>query len=293
MVHVRCIVFALLAGVCSVAAVETSDEAGSVTDPRWQAGVFLGAARLPHYRGSSEYKNYLVPIPFGIYRGDILKAGRGGVRSILFNNVRFDASISFSGNPPVNSDDKAREGMPDLPPLIEAGPALKWWPVGKFDDASFFVELAARGTMSVDVQDDFGLAYEGWRSELSLNYRKEFPTAGGKNWKIGGSLGCYAADERYHRYFYEVDERFATALRPAYDAKAGYGGTGLSAWISKRLNPRLVFGVFGRVDDLHGAVFEDSPLVDDLYNFTGGAAFIWTIFQSSERVPRDPAEAGE
>lgn len=282
----------LLLALAPFACVHAEDVPPPDTDPKWQAGVFLGYARLPHYRGSDEHKEYIVPILYFIYRGEMVKAGRGGVRGVLFNNVRFDASVSMSGNPPVDSDDDdARTGMHDLPPLIEAGPALKWWPVGRFDHASLYVELAVRATASVDVQEDWGVAYQGWRSELSLNYRKEFPQADGKNWRVGGSVGCYAADTRYFRYFYDVPERYATDERPAYDAHGGYGGVGLSGWITKRLNPRLVAGIFGRVDHINGAEFEDSPLVQEENNFTGGAALIWTFAQSEKRVARDPTEA--
>lgn len=283
-------VLGLLAATALRAATNDADLA---TDPKWQAGLFLGYARLPHYRGSDAYKEYVVPVPYFIYRGEVVKAGRGGLRGVLFNNLRFDLSVSMSGNPPVDSDeDDARAGMPDLPPLVEAGPALKWWPLGRIDHASLYVELAARGTASIDVQDDWGVAYEGLRSELSLNYRKEFPRPGGKHWRIGGSLSAYAADERYHRYFYDVPADYATATRPAYAARGGYAGAGLSGWITRRLGPRLVAGVFGRVDHLDGAAFEDSPLVRAENNFTAGTALVWTFAESQKRVPRDPTETG-
>ena len=35
--------------------------------PLWEAGVFCGAVRIPHYRGSDEYSDYFVPIPYFVF----------------------------------------------------------------------------------------------------------------------------------------------------------------------------------------------------------------------------------
>ena len=40
--------------------------------PLWELGVGVGALRLPHYRGSDQSHNFLLPVPYLVYRGQIL-----------------------------------------------------------------------------------------------------------------------------------------------------------------------------------------------------------------------------
>ncbi|HNK33316.1 MAG TPA: MipA/OmpV family protein, partial [Plasticicumulans sp.] len=56
--------------------------------------------------------------------------------------------------------------------------------------------------------------------------------------------------------------------------------------VSKRF-PQFWVGGFARYDDLRGAVFEDSPLVDSRSSWAAGAAIAWVFDQSATRVPAD------
>ncbi len=262
---------------------ETNAPAKSGGLPKWEAGIFVGATQLPHYKGSDHYDSYILPMPYFIYRGDRIQTDRDGLRGIFFKSIRFESIISISGHPPVDGDDSSRAGMPDLSPLLEVGPAIKWWPLGKREAATFFAQLAGRATVSINVDDHFDMAYEGLRGELSLHYSHAFLE---KRWRAGTALSLYAGDRDYHGYFYDVPEPYATAVRPAYNAKAGYGGCGLSLFVTRKLRNNLSVGLYARCDYLGGAVFEDSPLVDRDNNTTLGTALIWRFAESSRRVSR-------
>ena len=264
---------------------ETNVPAGP---PKWEAGIFVGATRLPHYKGSAGYDTYVLPVPYFIYRGEWFRADREGLRGIFFRNPRFESQVSLSGHPPVD-DDGLRRGMRELPPLIEAGPALKWWPAGRRRAAACFVQLATRATFSVDVDDDCDMAYEGLRGELALHYSRAFAKG---SWRLGGALAAYAGDGRYHGFFYDVPARDATADRPAHDAASGYGGCGLSLFVTRRLTETLSGGLYARWDHLGGAAFRESPLVERDNGFTLGTAIIWQLARSQRRVARtgEPVE---
>lgn len=262
---------------------ETNAPAGPAGPPKWEAGLFVGATRLPHYKGSAGWDTYVLPVPYFIYRGDWFQADREGLRGIFFRNVHIESLVSLSGHPPVD-DDGARRGMPDLPALAEAGPALKWWPVGRRRPFACFVQLAARATLSVDVDDGLDMAYEGLRGELSLHCSRAFMK---RRWRLGGALAGYAGDGRYHGFFYDVPARDATAARPAYDADSGYGGCGLSLFLTRRLTETLSGGIYARWDYLGGAAFRESPLVERDNGCTLGAAIIWRFARSKRHVTRN------
>src|SRR5215813_10907223 len=94
--------------------------------PLWEVGAGLAYARLPDYRGSDESHNYLLPFPLLIYRGDFFKSDREGVRAQFLDSRYVELELSAGATVPVNSKkNKARQGMPDLRPTLELGPALK------------------------------------------------------------------------------------------------------------------------------------------------------------------------
>ena len=83
--------------------------------------------RLPHYRGSDQSRNWVLPVPYVVYRGDIIKADRDGARAVLFDTERFDVDLSVAATAPTRSDDNdARQGMPDLAATFELGPNLNF-----------------------------------------------------------------------------------------------------------------------------------------------------------------------
>jgi outer membrane scaffolding protein for murein synthesis (MipA/OmpV family) len=105
--------------------------------------------------------------------------------------------------------------------------------------------------------------------------------AGLAGWDLGLLAGPMFGSERNHEYFYSVAPQYATADRPAFDAKAGYAGSQFLISLSKRY-PRYWLGAFARWDSLKGAAFADSPLVrtENYFAVGIGIGIAW-IFRES------------
>jgi len=56
--------------------------------PLWELGFGFFALTSPDYRGSDESRDYLLPLPYIIYRGDILRVDRSGIYGRLFESDR-------------------------------------------------------------------------------------------------------------------------------------------------------------------------------------------------------------
>jgi outer membrane protein len=239
--------------------------------PRWEIGVGLGVLSLPFYRGASGGRSYVVPVPFIQYRGEHLRVDEEGIRSYLFrrNGARLD--FSLAGGVPVSSDGtSARRGMPSLDPTVEIGPSLEfllWHP--KERDRALWLKFPLRAALSVALKN---IEYQGWVFAPYLDYRM---IKGGRSepWTVTLSLGPQFADRRYHDYFYEVTSAYATPQRPEYHPATGYSGSRITLGLQKRLGSYWL-GAFLRYDDLHGAAFSDSPLVQQGHYYALGAAVI-------------------
>lgn len=253
----------------------------------WELGIFSGAARIPHYPGSDEYSWYVLPLPYFIYRGEIIQSDRDGLRGIFFNSEKFESSISFSGNPPVDEDNEAREGMPDLDALFEVGPGLKYFFLGRGylkETDTLYAEIALRAAVSIGFDSGIDMAYQGLHADLSLVYA---------NWSLlkehkisfGGKTGADFCDSELNRYFYDVSSPYVRSGRGYYESGSGYTGFFLSGWLQKELTPALSVGVYSRWDNMNGAVFEDSPLLKEKNSFTFGCALTWKIWESESRAP--------
>jgi outer membrane scaffolding protein for murein synthesis (MipA/OmpV family) len=261
-------------------------QADGVMKPLWELGLFNFVASIPDYRGSDESTLYAFPLPYLVYRGERLRATREGVRGILYQDSRFETSLSAFGNPPVSRDNEAREGMPDLDALVELGPSVKWFFRGRDPLDKLYLQLSARAAASISFQSGPQMRYQGITGGLDAVYSNQ------SQWRDLGiryrlTAGIVAGDAGYHRYFYEVAPAYATPERPAYGAEAGYGGFSLSASMQYDLAPRLAIGFYSRWDNLDGAVYADSPLVKTQNNFVIGAALILKPLRSDTLVASD------
>ena len=252
--------------------------------PKWEVGLFGMASRVPMYRGADEYRWYAFPIPYFIYRGEYIQADKDGVKGLFYKGYRFELELSMSGNPPVKDNGGIRAGMPKLDPLIEAGPAARLFLYHGEKLKAVYLEAAARGVISVDM-DNLSPGYEGLRSDLSVVMAGFRPSADSP-WMAGLKTGLEFSSRDFNGYFYNVDQAYATADRPYYQSKAGYGGMFASGWISRRLFDGVSVAMYARLDNVGGAVFEDSPLVRAETSYMVGAGLTWKIAQSKNQVKR-------
>lgn len=277
----RCAGIGLTAVVCALS-LPASPRAEPIPRPRWEVGVGLAALSMPAYRGSNEQDGYLFPVPYAIYRGEVLKVDREMVRGLFFTWERVNLNVSMSGSAPAASKDlEAREGMPDLAATIEFGPEMD---VVLSEGRGHRVEfnLPVRRVATVDTS---GLRGIGWVTNPSLSLVIEDVGPGG-GWEAGISGGPLWADVGLHDYYYAVSPDQARDDRPAYRAHGGYSGSVVTLSLSKRY-PRHWLGLFVRANLLQGAAFEGSPLVEDQVGFLAGVVISWVPLQSREMVLAD------
>lgn len=246
--------------------------------PLWEFGMGAGGFYMPDYRGSDHQSTYLFPFPFVIYRGDFFKADRSGVSGRFLDSEYLDLELSMSGGAPVRSkNNEARQGMPDLKPTLELGPQAIIRIAGKARDVTRLdLRLPLRQAVTVSSNP----RAVGWVFTPALN----LSITPRDQWQFGAQVGLYYATNKYHRYMYEVAPQYATAARPAYAAKGGYGGWQLTTSLSRRFDTMYVGG-FLRASTVRGAVFDDSPLIKRKTNFYAGFGISWLFAKSSEMVP--------
>jgi len=250
--------------------------------PLWEAGAGLALLHMPDYRGSDERRFLLLPYPYLIYRGDILRVERERISGRIFKTENVLLDFSLFGNVPVDSSkNEARRGMPDLDPTFEIGPSLNITLLDNRRDAyKWSLALPLRAVFSTDFAS---LHHEGWVLNPRLVFEKS-DVLPGSGLNLGISAGPMFADGAYHRYFYSVGPAYATASRPSYDAGGGYSGSALSIGLNKKMEP-WIFNIFVSVDFLQGAVIEDSPLVKSKYSIMSGISVSWVFLKSEKLVP--------
>lgn len=242
--------------------------------PKWEAGFGLAALELPHYRGSDQSRAWLLPLPYFVYRGDVLKADREGARALLLQSARIDFDISVAAAAPTHShDNTARSGMPDLRPMAELGPSAKV-SLLRSGDLSMDLRVPLRAALTIESKP----RHVGWTlsPHLAVDLRR-----GG--WDLGVYTGPVLADRRYLATFYDVPAAYATASRPAYRSGGGRAGWQFVAGASRRVGD-LWLGAYAKVDDVSGAAFDGSPLVRRRSTVSYGIGLSWVFAHSAERV---------
>lgn len=245
--------------------------------PLWEVGVGVSLLSMPDYRGADQRRSHALPIPYLVYRGDVVEIDRNKARGVFYKGDRSEWDVSVSAAVPVRSNDNpARANMPNLDPAIEIGP--QWNYTLRDDWIRATLRLPLRKVFAIDFPDmrEIGAVFT---PTLALD-RANHPWPG---WHASLSTGPIFGDRGYFNYYYGVDAVLATANRPAWQANTGYGGWQLTATMTKRFD-RLWLGGFLRGDYLGGAAFEDSPLLGKKTSWMGGVGIAWVFAESEKRV---------
>lgn len=240
-------------------------------EPKAELGIGLAAQNLRDYRGSTHSQTQAVPFPFVIYRGERIQANRDEVtgRFLYGNNWELNASAEAALNG-GSADNPLRVGMPELKSTGEIGPSLNFNLSGQDFDEGWSLRLPVRAVLAVDFSS---IEHIGFNANPKLTYRE--PDFFG--WKGKVDLGFLWATGDYHNYYYQVEDRYVTAERSAYNAKGGFSGSYLKFSLKRHFG-RWWLGWNLRYDNLQGTVFEDSPLMEtDHYYATTFAVgyFFW------------------
>jgi outer membrane scaffolding protein for murein synthesis (MipA/OmpV family) len=248
--------------------------------PLWEVGMGVMSVQLPAYRGSVDSSSEVLPIPYLVYRGEYVKADKDGLRGVLFDSDQFEVNLSLAASPPVSSSKvAARHDMPDLSSTLELGSSVDvklWQSADSTTHLKLFVPMRAAFTVERQPR------YVGWQFTPRINLDLENPL-GLQGWTLGSVAGPVFGSREQHEYFYGVAPQYASAQRPAYDARGGYAGLQVLTAMWKRF-PSYWVGGFVRYDNVSGAVFENSPLVTQRAGFSGGFAVSWVFGQSSRMV---------
>lgn len=256
----------------------------AVHEPLWEFGVGVAVMELPDYRGSDEYRSYVLPFPYVLYRAERLRIDREGVRGLLARSERLRLELSVNAAVPVRSDkSEARRGMEDLDPTVEFGPGLEYLLLRE-GSHTWKLELPLRAVIETDLRHT---ATHGWVFNPHLAYARRLPDIGGPT-RLSVSFGPQFGSNAFHDFIYRVEPQYATPTRPAYDPPGGYSGASVLVFVGHYLNHKLFVGGFLRYDTLTKAAFRDSPLVKDGETFMAGIV-VNRVFTHSRR----PAQHGE
>lgn len=250
--------------------------------PLWEIGAGAAAAWTPDYPAAEDSSLRALPFPAVVYRGDFLRIGDSSVVSgRLFRSPRLELDVSLDGSLDAESDDiDARRGMPDLGFLFEAGPELEIALSDPGDDTrTLKLELPLRGVFS---WDDDGVRSRGLVFNPELEYEK--PAFAGTPWELSLSVAPVFATQELHDYFYTVEPVYATASRPAYEARSGYLQTEFGARLTRRDPKRFLF--LGITVNAHsGSRNEESPLYRRDVTWALYAGVVFALWQSEELAP--------
>ena len=266
---------------------ETAADAAGATEPAspkeplplWEIGAVAIAAYQPAYPGSDQDLARLRILPFGIYRGSLLRADGNGIGLRGFRTERFEWDVSGSAafGSSANSV-RIRQGMPGIGTLVEIGPALKV-NLGDLVDPKrdrHLTQLEVPVRAVFDVSD--GFAHRGWTFEPRLSHTAWTSPS----FALVVSASTLFADRSLNHLYYGVDAAYATAERPAYDARAGLIATRLGASLRHRINPTLRLQYFAQLETVRGAANESSPLVRSRQDAGIGVSLIWGVWHSAQ-----------
>lgn len=225
--------------------------------------------RSQDYRGSDQYHNHILPIPYFSYTTKTTEAESSFLRQLLFAFSIFEVKLGISAGLSVDSSkNDARSGMPNLDYTFELGPlfVMNFY---KGKNLHFNLNTSARRTFYTNLENRLGVYGTYGVSYLLLSYEYEsfyWETTAALTW---GSKG-------FHDYYYQVEKRFATADRPEYESRAGYSGWHWTSLVKFKLW-QLRFLSFVRMDDLKNVAFHESPLFkrERYWMFGSGIFFIF------------------
>lgn len=257
--------------------------AGGIEKPLWEAGLAGISGYVPDYPSSDENRADWIVLPYLVYRGEVFRAGDKGIaRSRLVRSERVEFDLSLDGSFETESEDNlARRGMPDLDYLFELGPRLQITLTDRFQGGKIDLEFPARGVIATDFSS---ASLEGIVFQPQIAWQHGNFLGTGTRFKL--SFGPILATEDFMDYFFEVEPRYATRERPAYDGRGGYLGSELA--LSGIREIRDFLSIIGdiKIDYLKGSSNEDSPLFRDDITVSVRIGLLWTPFRS-KRMARE------
>lgn len=250
----------------------------------WGFRIVAFGQNFPAYPSSSDQNFTALPIPYPVYRGKIFSFGQD-LEEIasgqLLSTNRINLSVGLSASFPESSDKlSGRTGMPDLDFLVEAGPEINMaLNGGPDDDRELLLSLQVRAAVSIDDLDATGRGFS-FNPELEYLARDFLDAKTELRFRISPIWGT----RDYTDFFYGVAPEYATADRPAFDAKSGYVNTEFLVGLNRKITDRLEFRGSIRLWVNKGSANASSPLFQRDYDRGIRLALYWTAWESGRRV---------
>ncbi|PWK47339.1 MipA/OmpV family protein [Pleionea mediterranea] len=269
------ILVSLLPVIVTASSTSEETERQPKAEDFFEIGAGFSIIDVPHYAGSDEKNTYVVPFPYFVYQSDKVSLNREGLKRHISSTNKWDLDISFAGTLPLDSEDNdARQGMQDLDWVGLGGPSINYHAYNS-ENSRVKIILPVRFGIATDFRS---ADYVGWEFSPGVRFEHTFHQESTK-WKFLTSANYFYASEKFNDYYYSVDQAYATAERPEYQAEAGNAGYQAMFGLTRR-DGNFWSGGFLRYRSVSGATFEDSPLVRKQDNFYIGVAFAWIIHSS-------------
>ena len=249
--------------------------------PRYEIGVGAIGLNTPDYPGSQQNKIRVIPFPWIIYRGKVVRLDDEGNRAKLTSSSRYEIGVQPSFSFPVKSDQNSiRQGLPDLDYIVGLGPRLLLRFLPHHSSHRLNFSIATIGHHATNFKTRF--RFQG----LSINSALSHWYSWNENLTLFSRVKLQFGSTQHNRYFYEVRPHEATPKRPAYEAKPGLVTSSLSlGGGSKLFNNLFIFSSFSW-RNLKLSANKKSPLLETTNNLSFVLGIIWTFWESKEMVPR-------
>ena len=273
--------------VAAAPAQETTADTAGATEPTrpkeplplWELGLVGIAAYQPAYPGSDQDFARFRVLPFGIYRGSLIRADGNGIGLRAFRSPRFEWDVSGSGSFGSSANRvRARVGMPSIGTMVEIGPALKV-NLGDLVDDKREPRLTQ---LEIPVRAVFDVSHHFEHRGYTFEPRLSHTAWTGPQFSLVLSASALLGDRTLNHLYYGVDAPYVTADRPAYDARAGLIATRLNASLRHRISSTLRLAYFAQLETVRGAANEASPLVRSRQDAGVGVSLIWGAWHSAE-----------
>ncbi|NOR52049.1 MAG: hypothetical protein GQ470_05465 [Gammaproteobacteria bacterium] len=278
--RILCTLFALLLSA-NLLAVE-SDEIKPQRYPLFEMGAGLLGVSFPDYPGASHSRRIYLPFPSLSYRGEILRSKADeGVRGRFINSRYVELDFSADGSLASDvTDNRVRDGMPDLDTVLELGPSLifhlKQPTLSNLLQVDLHLPL--RYVFSTDLSNtrQLGATINPF---LTLQVENFFHTED----LFQFNIGIKYASEGLQDYYYEVAPQYQTATRPAFDAQPGLMEQSMSLLIYQPITVKRGLWIFGGVirGNYRRAVNRDSTLLAEDINTSLALGIYYNFYRSS------------
>ena len=258
--------------------------------PIYEFGAGVIGLTLPNYPGAGDSTLRIIPFPWIIYRGDILKADEEGNRLQFFKNDTVELGLSGGFNFPIESkENKARKGMPDTRSLVGVGPGLIFRLKPKSKTSRLTFGLGVRGNFATS--GDLFLREQGAIIEPNIRYWVKPNLESSVT--FFSSISASFSDQKYSEFFYEVPKKYENETRKEYKAKSGLVDIATSIGFSLDITKKVSMFSGAYYSNLTLAANKHSPLIVNQHNIGYIFGTAWMFYEQHKPIKIVPPKSSD